>query len=147
MADTYVQKIVAAMVTALQAAGGPAGLKVTASRKQPTASGSTLKHMAVYPLRDAETGEARPRNFPGARRLLTVQVMCRCAGTDQDNEALRAWALAQLMKDRTLGGVAVDLDEVETNWTGELDSAAEYSEAAMDFVVEYARPRATLEKV
>ena len=144
MADTYVKRIVAAIAAAIDAPGKPAGLVVSPSRKRPS---NAAKYIAVFPIHDEAASEATPRSraFMGARRLLTVQLLCRCAGTDLDNEALRAWAVAQLMQDVTLGGIAVGLDEAATDWQGEIDSTTEYSEAPMEFVVEYARRRNTLE--
>ncbi len=143
---TYVKRIVAAIAALLDAAEKPAGLAVTASRKRPS---KASKFIAVFPVHDEPAGENAPRNraFMGARRFLTVAVMCRCAGSDLDNEDLRAWAVAQLYKDVTLGGVAVSLAESDTDWHGEIDSQNDFSQAVMQFVVEYSRPKGSLEYV
>ncbi len=144
MADTYVKKIVAAIASTLDATGKPTGLVVSTARKRPS---KAAKHMAVFPLQDEAPNESAPRNraFSGARRLLTVGVACRSAGTDLDNEALRAWAVSQLFKDETFGGIAVSLAEGETAWLGEIDSQSDYSDALMQFIVEYSRPKNSLE--
>lgn len=81
------------------------------------------------------------------RRLLTVGILCRVSGTDTDNEALRKWAIAQLYKDQTLGGLVTSISEGETEWQGEMDSESDYSIAVMQIVVEYARPKNSLEYV
>jgi hypothetical protein len=147
MADTAVKGIVAAIVALVSAAGKPAGLTVTASRLRPGASDADLKRIAIYPVSDdaAPSGEPRNRTFAGARRRLTVALECRCAGTDLDNEALRAWAYGQVMADPSLGGLALNVEEGATEWAGELDSAADYSQALLALVVEYVRPRRSLE--
>ena len=147
MADTYVKKILAAIVALVDADGKPAGVKVSASRKRATGSGAGLKHIAVFPVHDEPSPSSEPRNraFPATKRLLTVALECRCAGTDLDNEVLRAWAYGQVMKDFSLGGLALNLTEGNTEWHGDLDSNADYSEAPMEVVVEYVRPRSTLE--
>jgi hypothetical protein len=147
MADTCVASIVTAIAALMDATGKPTGLTVTASRRRSTASDAALQHLAVYPVRDepAPSYERRNRLFQGARRRLTVVVECRCAGTDLDNEALRAWAYDQVMADRSLGGLAVNVEEGTTEWGGELDSTADYSQSALELIVEYVRPRRTLE--
>lgn len=147
MGDTYVSQIVTAVATLADAAGKPAGLVVTTSRQRPTSSDTALSHMAVYPVRDEPAASSEPRNrcFAGARRKLTVAIECRCAGSDLDNEVLRAWALQQVMSDFTLGGKAVNVEEGVTDWAGEVDSTADYSQAVLELIVEYVRPRRTLE--
>jgi hypothetical protein len=142
--DTYVKQIVAAIAAALDAAGKPAGLAISTSRARPSRN---AKYIAVFPLQDEAPNESASRNraFLGTRRLLTIGVVCRCAGTDLDNEILRAWAVAQLFKDETFGGIAVSLAEGETSWLGEIDSKSDYSDALMQFIVEYSRPRNSLE--
>jgi hypothetical protein len=146
MADTYVKRIVAAIATLIDATGKPTGLVVSSSRKR---SSNAAKHIAVFPLHDEAANENIPRSraFMGARRILTVEIVCRCAGSDLENETIRSWIVAQLFKDVTLGGIAVGLDEGATDWQGEIDSQNDYSEALMQFVVEYSRPKNNLELV
>jgi hypothetical protein len=147
MADTCVTQIVTAIAALMDATGAPTGLTVTASRVRPTASDAALKHIAVYPVHDeaAPSYERRNRLFQGARRRLTVMIECRCAGTDLDNEALRAWAYDQVMADPSLGTLVVNVEEGATDWAGDLDSTADYSQAGLELVVEYVRPRRSLE--
>ena len=137
MSQTYVSKILEAIAEAIDAPGKPAGLVVTTSRQQPSAA---KKLIAVFPLQDKPDEERTPRTRAAVRRFLTVAVVCRCAGTDIDNEELRAWATTRLMADITLGGIAASVAEAITEWQGELDSQSSYSMAVMQFVVEYARP-------
>lgn len=148
MAETRVARIIGALVAAIDVAGKPAGLVVTTSRVAPTASGVELRQIAVYPVRDeaAPSSETRTRTFPGARRLLTVALECRCAGRDLSNEPIRAWAVQQAMADPALGGAALSIEEGATEWAGDQDSATDYSQAIVDLVVEYARPRGILEE-
>lgn len=120
--------------------GRPAGLVVSLARKRP---GKAAGFMAVFPLQDEAPAPAGTQNrlIRGARRILTVGVLCRTAGTDLDNEELRAWAVSQLFRDTTLGGIAVGISEGETLWRGEIDSQSDYGEALMHFLVEYSRPK------
>jgi hypothetical protein len=147
MADTYVKKILAAIIALVDAAGKPAGLTVSASRVMPTPSDDQLKHIAVYPVLDVEKPGNAFHNpaFSGSHRLLTVAIECRCAGTDQDNETLRAWAYGQVMSNMELGGLARQITEDTTEWQGRMDSTSDYSQALLEIVVEYARKRNTLE--
>lgn len=147
MADTCVKGLVTAIAALVDAAGHPAGLTVSTSRQRPTASDAALKRISIYPMRDEQASSSEPRNrtFAGARRRLTVALECRCAGTDLDNEVLRAWAYGQVMADPSLGGLALTVEEGTTDWAGDLDSAADYSEAVLELVVEYVRPRRALE--
>jgi hypothetical protein len=146
MADTYVQKIISAISTLMAAAGKPANLVVSTSRVKPA---SASKLIVVAPLLDAPAREATSRNreYLGVRRLLTVGLLCRVSGMDSDNEALRKWVISQLFKDQTLGGLASSISEGETEWQGEMDSESDYSIAVMQIVVEYARPKNSLEYV
>ena len=134
---TYVKKILEAIAETLNAPGKPSGLVITTSRTQPS---SAAKLIAVFPLQDKPVEELTPRTRAAARRFLTVAVVCRCAGTDIDNEELRAWAVSRLMADITLGGIAARVMETITEWQGEFDSQSNYSMAVMQFSVEYARP-------
>jgi hypothetical protein len=147
MADTCVSQLVSAIAALMVGTGAPTGVTVTPSRRRSTASDAALKQIAVYPVRDEAAQSYVPRNrqFQGARRWLTVRVECRCAGTDLDNEDLRAWAYGQVMADRSLGGLALNVEEGPTDWAGDVDSAADYSQADLDLVVEYVRPRRSLE--
>lgn len=146
MADTYVQEIISAISTLMAATGKPANLVVSTSRVKPSGA---AKLIVVLPLLDAPAsdGPVRNREFLAARRLLTVGILCRVAGTDLDNEDLRKWAIAQLFREPTLGALATSISEGETEWQGELDSESDYSIAVMQIVVEYARPKNSLEYV
>jgi hypothetical protein len=140
---TFVNRIIATIIARLDTASGkPPGLIVLASRQQPSNAGTLIK---VFPVNDAAADDNAPRVRIGVRRILTVAVMCRSAGTDINNEILRAWTHAQLFADETLGGVAVCIREGDTDWHGELDSKQDSSMAVMQYGVEYSRPKNTLE--
>lgn len=151
MADTLVKKLVDAAAAAIAAndPGKPAGLIVVASRIKSTAGSKDLKRIAVYPLADNPKQDNTPRNrtLLAVHRVLTLVVECRCAGTDLDNEVLRAWAIGQLMKDCTLGGLAVDLNEGTTGWDELQDSTTDVSQALVEILVDYARLKASLEPI
>jgi len=142
MAKTYVGRIIEAMAAAIDTDGKPQGLAVSTSRQTPVGKNPAI---FIFPAQDKPADDAAgPRNRAGTRRFLTVAVVCRCAGTDLDNEELRAWAAGRLLSDTTLGGNAVRVIETVTDWQGEIDSQNQYSMAVMQFMVEYARPIETL---
>ena len=146
MADTHVKRIVEEIAALVNATGKPEGLTVSTSRTHPTPSNEQLKHIIVYPVRDTDADkQSRNRVFHGSHRQLTVAIECLTAGTDMDNEQLRSWAYGQLMADPSLGGKALNIAEGDTNWEGEADSKTDYSLAALEVLVEYVRPRNTLE--
>jgi hypothetical protein len=148
MADTLVKDIVEAVAALLNATGKPTGLEVTASRIKSAPGGKTFKRAAVFPLADNPKPDNTQRNrgFLGAHRILTLVVECRCAGTDLDNEVLRAWAISQIMKDESLGGLALDVNEGTTEWAEAQDAQADYSQALIEILVEYSRAKKSLEK-
>ncbi len=145
MADTHVKRIVEEIASLLDGTGKPAGLTVSTSRTHPTPSNEDLKHIIVYPVRDTDADNiSRNRTFHGSLRQLLVNIECHSAGTDMDNESLRAWAYGQLMQDPSLGGKCLNITEGDTTWEGESDSNTDYSLAALEVLVEYVRPRNTL---
>ena len=145
MSETYVQKILIAAAVAIDAPEKPAGTVVITSRSQPSAASRLI---TVFPLQDKPVeNERQPRTRAGSHRYLTIAVVCRSPGTDIDNEELRAWAAARLLGNPTLDGAAVNIIETITDWQGELDSQNTYSMAVMQFLVEYARPVNSLERI
>jgi len=139
---TRVQQILEAIAAAIDAPGKPAGLVVITSRRIPS---SAERFVAVFPMQDKPAeNEAPPRTRVAARRFLSVAVVCRCAGSDIDNEILRDWTVSRILKSTTLEGIASRVIETVTDWQGELDSQNTYSIAVTQFLVEYARPITSL---
>jgi len=138
MTETHVGKIIAAIEGLLNAPEKPNGLIVIASRSMPS---NAKRLITVFPMQDKPADENRPpRTRAAIRRFLVVGIVCRIAGTDIENEELRAWALSQLISNPTLDGNAVGIIETTTDWQGELDSQNTYSMAVIQFLVEYVRP-------
>jgi hypothetical protein len=147
MANTKVKAILGAVITKLgaTAAGSvtkPTGLTVTDSRRT-WVEATALPQQSVIPIKDTAF-ETKGRDFSSVHRVLHLAIFNRCIGTDQSNEDLRAWALQQLFSDTTLGGIVLGIREGDTEWTAEVDSENDFSEAPMEFIVEYARPREVL---
>jgi len=146
MADTYVQEIISRISALLDATGKPVELVVSTSRVKPA---SAAKLIVLAPLLDAPAKDTTSRNREhlAVRRLLTMGVLCRVSGTDSDNEELRKWVITQIFTDQTLDGLVTSISEGETEWNGEIDSESDYSIAVMQIMVEYARPKYSLEYI
>lgn len=146
MADSFTERILQAVVTALDGVGKPAGLTVNRSRRQ-SIEKSQLPMISVYPIReDAQPATENARRSPVMDRSLRVQVMCRIVGDDRANDLLRKWAVQSVMADPSLGGLALGITEESTDWDADDATDADYSVAAMDFLVRYTTSRYDLEK-
>ncbi len=144
MADSITELILQAVVTALDGAGKPAGVTVNRSRRQ-SLEKSQLPMISVYPIREEVTRATDNRRSPLVERRLRVQVKCRIVGDDQANDALRKWAVQSVMADQSLGGLALEIVEESTDWDADDATDADYSVAAVDFVVRYSTSRFNLE--
>lgn len=144
MADSYTERVLQAVVAALDGAGKPAGVTVNRSRRQ-SIEKSQLPMISVYPIREEVTRATDNRRSPLVERRLRVEVKCRVVGDDQDNDALRKWAVQSVMADQSLGGLALETTEESTDWDADDAADADYSVAAVDFVVRYSTSRFNLE--
>lgn len=144
MADSYTERVLQAVVTALDGAGKPAGLTVNRSRRQ-SIEKDQLPMISVYPIREEVTRATDNRRSPLVERNLRVQVKCRVVGDDKDNDALRKWAVQSVMTDQSLGGLALEIIEESTEWDADDATDADYGVAAVDFVVRYSTSRFNLE--
>ncbi len=140
MADSYTERLLQAVVAALDGAGKPAGLTVNRSRRQ-SIEKSQLPMISVYPIREEVTRATDNRRSPLVERRLRVEVKCRVVGDDQANDALRKWAVQSVMADQSLGGLALEITEESTDWDADDATDADYSVAAVDFVVRYSTSR------
>ncbi len=144
MADSITELILQAVVTALDGSGKPVGVTVNRSRRQ-SLEKSQLPMISVYPIREEVTRATDNRRSPLVERRLRVQVKCRIVGDDQANDALRKWAVQSVMADQSLGGLALEIVEESTDWDADDATDADYSVAAVDFVVRYSTSRFNLE--
>lgn len=144
MADSFTERVLQAVVAALDGAGKPAGVTVNRSRRQ-SIEKSQLPMISVYPIREEVTRATDHRRSPLVERRLRVEVKCRVVGDVQDNDALRKWAVQSVMADQSLGGLALEIVEESTDWDADDATDADYSVAAVDFVVRYSTSRFNLE--
>jgi len=146
VADSYTERILQAVVAALDGAGKPAGLTVNRSRRQ-SIEKNQLPMISVYPIREeAQPATENARRSPVMERNLRVQVKCRIAGDDKANDPIRKWAVQSVMADPSLGGLALGITEESTDWDADDATDADYSVAAIDFLVRYTTSRYDLEK-
>jgi hypothetical protein len=131
-------------MAALDGAGKPAGLTVNRSRRQ-SIEKDQLPMISVYAIREEVTRATDNRRSPLVERNLRVQVKCRVVGDDKDNDVLRKWAVQSVMADQSLGGLALEIAEESTDWDPDDATDADYSVAAVDFVVRYSTSRFNLE--
>jgi hypothetical protein len=101
--------------------------------------------ISVYPIGEEVTRATDNRRSPVVERRLRVEVKCRVVGDDQANDALRKWAVQSVMADQSLGGLALEIVEESTDWDADDATDADYSVAAVDFVVRYTTSRFNLE--
>lgn len=144
MAVSYTERILQAVVAALNGANKPAGVTVNRSRRQ-SIEKSQLPMISVYPIREEVTRATDNRRSPLVERRVRVEVKCRVVGDDQANDALRKWAVQSVMADQSLGGLALEITEQSTDWDADDATDADYSVAAMEFVVRYSTSRFNLE--
>jgi hypothetical protein len=144
VADSYTERVLQAVVAALDGASKPAGVTVNRSRRQ-SIEKSQLPMISVYPIREEVARATDHRRSPLVERKLRVQVKCRVVGEDWDNDALRKWAVQSLMADQSLGALALEIIEESTDWDADDATDADYSVAAVDFVVRYSTSRFNLE--
>jgi hypothetical protein len=145
MAESRTEQILQAIVAALDAVGGPAGVAVNRSRRQ-TVNRDELPMLSVYPLMEDVKRATENRRSPVTDRSLLFQVRCRAEGEDGALDPLRQWTVQTFHADPSLGGLALEMLEVSTEWAAADASDADYSVAEMSFRVRYATGRGDLTK-
>jgi hypothetical protein len=80
---------------------------------------------------------AMKRTSPIADRELHLMIRCEAAGDPPLTDPLRVLVIQILMGDRSLGGLAIGVDEVESQWEDEAGSDATYGVLIIDFGVRY----------
>lgn len=77
------------------------------------------------------------RVSPIADRELHLMIRLEAAGDPPITDPLRVLTTQTLMRDRSLGGLAIGLEEVELQWEDEAGSDATYGVLLLDFMVRY----------
>lgn len=140
------EQILEAIVAALQAGGGPAGLSVHRSRARPL-SKDQLPAQVVYPIQErtvVQGAKFAPAPYLGkpqqvlVRHTMAIIVEHRVIGDPPDValEPLLVWATAQLLADPQWGTLAISTEEHETKWAASEEDAT-YGAAAQEFHIDY----------
>lgn len=133
-------QIIAAMKSALDAPEKPTGLSVHRTKTRPITA-DKLPAIVIYRLQ--EPTERRDGRFGEvAERQLHVRCECRVKlhvdedALDDALDSVTSWAVQALMADPTLGGLAENIQEVNTNWVA-AEANQVYGAALLDFAVTY----------
>lgn len=137
-------QIIAAIVSELDGAGKPSGLTV---ERVPLANveDTMLPHIAVVLVRESVSRPSsdKLRAFPIRERSLKVKLECRAVAAgpaffpDEALDPLLCWSTKKLAANPTLGGLALEVEEAETEW--ESDAAdANFGLASMYWTVRFA---------
>lgn len=108
-----------AAVAALSASGAPGGLQVHRARARPIER-DTLPAVVVYSANPPLGGEServtRLDHDAGVERELNLRVEIRVAGEAPEPliDPIYAWVVRSLRGDPTLGGLALDLEELRS---------------------------------
>ncbi len=146
MADSYRERLLQAIVAALNGSGKPAGTTVNRSRRRPVEL-TELPMISVYPIREEKAVPGENRRSPIIERTLRVQVKSRVVGEDAALDPHGKWVVAALLADPSLGDLALDVAEDATDWDADDATDADYSVDATDFLVRYRTSRKNLEVV
>jgi hypothetical protein len=77
------------------------------------------------------------RTSPVADRELHLMIRMEAAGDPPATDPLRVLVIRTLMGDRSLGGLAINIEEVESQWEDEAGSDATYGVLIVDFAIRY----------
>ena len=139
-------RILEALLAALSASGGPAGLLVTEERTHPVQT-EQLPLIGLY-FDDEEPLPLDKQVFraPVTQKLLRVTVEYRAAvgspitAPRKAIDPLYLWTMQQLGADETFGGLAMGLTEGPTKWLSQ-EADAIVAAAAQTFIVHYRTAR------
>lgn len=122
MALSIREQIMTALIAALSAGGGPAGLTVHRERTRPIEIDS-LPAIMIY----ADDEKPKPLlgivyKAPLTERQLAIGVQCRAQGStgvspDQALDPVMVWALQKILANEQFGGLANGVEEERTVWS------------------------------
>jgi len=141
MADSITERILQAVIAALDGPGKPNGTKVDRSRRLPV-DARELPRISLERLDEGVTPATGTRTSQLRDRRLRVAVVSRVAGPDEDLDAFSQWAITALEADPSLGGLALGIEEQAVDWEkDEKDARFDYSAEARIFEIRYATRR------
>jgi hypothetical protein len=136
MADSYTKRITSQIVAAIGATGVPAGVTVNKSRDTAVAV-NELPMYSVYLDNEHPEPVGQPRRPVLIKRELDLAIKIRVLGTDDDIDPHRQWIIAQIMGDPSLGGLASNITEVDSEWDSEEATEGNMTAFIVHFKVEY----------
>jgi hypothetical protein len=145
MADSRTELILQAVAAALDGAGKPAGLTVCYQRRQAVEPGE-LPILLIDPVREDPKRATESRFCKVTDRWLQFRVRCRAEGDFSALDPLRQWAVAALLSNPSLGGLALEMEEQPTEWEDADASDTDYFQADLLFRVRYTTARNNLTK-
>lgn len=116
------EQIATALITALSAVGGPAGLTVHRERTRPIETDSLPAILVYFADEKPKPFDKQKYRSPLVERTLSVALQCRAQGSqsaspDQALDPVLLWAAQQVFADETLGGLAIGVEEGATLWS------------------------------
>jgi|SRR5215469_3753212 len=147
MAASIREQIAVAVIAALQAAGGPAGLTVHRERTRPIEVDS-LPAILVYFEDDAAPKPFDKQKFrtPFVTRSVQIALQCRAQGSppstppDLALDPILVWASQRMFVDETFGKLAIGAEEGRTEWKSR-EGDAQIAAATLRFSIEYRTAR------
>jgi hypothetical protein len=136
MADSLTKRITSQIVAVIGAPGVPAGVTVNKSRDTAVAL-NELPMYSVYLENEHQEPQGQPRRPVLIKRELDLSVKIRVAGTDDDIDPHRQWIIAQIFSDISLGGLANNVQEIDSEWESEEGTDGSYTAAILHLKVEY----------
>jgi hypothetical protein len=136
MADSITKRIAAQVVTVIGALGVPAGVTVNKTRDTAVAL-NELPMYSVYLDNEHADPQGQPRRPVITKRELDLAVKIRVNGTDDDIDPHRQWIIASIIGDPSLGGLATNVTEGDTEWDSEEGTDGSFTATIIHFKVEY----------
>ena len=130
------QQIIDQVAALLSDPANPNG-QVDASKMRSIPVGATeAVAYSVYKIHEQVTPIGNKRGSLKSR-LLTLAIKLQINGDDAALDPHEQWALSQAVKDRTLGGLAIDTEESEWEWEAVEGTDTNATSAIMTLTVEY----------
>ncbi len=146
--STIREQIIEAVLTVLNTSTPP-GVPACTRLKMEPMSASDLPAMTIFPMREEVQPAKGGRFAPFVERILTVKIVMEAAGSDtttadQAVDPMAAW-ISQL-GGSTLGGVALDTEEGQSEWLYQ-EGDFPYAALATELMIHYRTAKANASSV
>lgn len=121
MPSSIREQIVAKLIAALAAAGGPASLTVHRERTRAIETDSLPAILVYFDDDKPDPFDQQQYRSPLVKRTLNVALQCRAQGSssvspDAALDPVLNWAVQQIMANETFDGLALGAEEGATQW-------------------------------